>query len=171
MWGIVNIWYIPRGSMYGIFTYIHHKNRPHVGKYIIRWSSGIWVFFNSFFFLGVSKKRDLWYWGFQILTHILISVEYSNNYIYNYIYNLIYICISYQSTSCITVIRAWLDPPLQKRPLLFAGSKGPFPRAPCQSRRTYTTVPWNWCRWFRSPGGMQWECRSFFGGPSGCPCT
>ena len=25
--------YIPIGSMYGIFTYIYHKNQPNVGKY------------------------------------------------------------------------------------------------------------------------------------------
>ena len=25
----------PRGSMYGIFTYIYHKNQPNVGNYIL----------------------------------------------------------------------------------------------------------------------------------------
>ena len=32
---------IPRGSMYGIFTYIYHINLPNVGKYTIHGSSGI----------------------------------------------------------------------------------------------------------------------------------
>ena len=32
---------IPRGSMYGIFTYIHHKNQPNVGKYTIHGWYGI----------------------------------------------------------------------------------------------------------------------------------
>ena len=27
-----------RGSMYGIFTYIYHKNQPNVGKYTIHGS-------------------------------------------------------------------------------------------------------------------------------------
>ena len=30
----------PIGSMYGIFTYIYHKNQPNVGKYIIHGSYG-----------------------------------------------------------------------------------------------------------------------------------
>ena len=33
--------YIPWGSMYGIFTYISHKNQPNVGKYTIHGSSGM----------------------------------------------------------------------------------------------------------------------------------
>ena len=32
---------IPIGSMYGIFTYIYHKNQPNVGKCTIHGSSGI----------------------------------------------------------------------------------------------------------------------------------
>ena len=32
---------IPVASMYGIFTYIHHKNQPNVGKYTIHWCYGI----------------------------------------------------------------------------------------------------------------------------------
>ena len=36
--------FIPIGSMYGIFTYIHHKNQPNVGKYIIHGSYGIFIF-------------------------------------------------------------------------------------------------------------------------------
>ena len=31
----------PIGSMYGIFTYIYHKNQPNVGKYTIHGSYGI----------------------------------------------------------------------------------------------------------------------------------
>ena len=30
----------PIGSMYGIFTYIYHKNEPNVGKYTIHGSLG-----------------------------------------------------------------------------------------------------------------------------------
>ena len=30
----------PIGSMYGIFTYIYHKNQPNVGKYTIHGSYG-----------------------------------------------------------------------------------------------------------------------------------
>ena len=33
----------PIGSMYGIFTYIYHKNQPNVGKYTIHGSSGFRV--------------------------------------------------------------------------------------------------------------------------------
>ena len=29
-------------SMYGIFTYIYHKNQPNVGKYTIHGSYGQW---------------------------------------------------------------------------------------------------------------------------------
>ena len=32
---------IPIGSMYGIFTYIYHKNQPNVGKYTIHGSYGL----------------------------------------------------------------------------------------------------------------------------------
>ena len=32
--------YNPIGSMYGIFTYIYHKNQPNVGKYTIHGSYG-----------------------------------------------------------------------------------------------------------------------------------
>ena len=31
---------VPIGSMYGIFTYIYHKNQPNVGKYTIHGSYG-----------------------------------------------------------------------------------------------------------------------------------
>ena len=37
---------IPIGSMYGIFTYMYHKNQPNVGKYTIRGSYGIFFLFN-----------------------------------------------------------------------------------------------------------------------------
>ena len=30
----------PIGSMYGLFTYIYHKNQPNVGKYTIHGSYG-----------------------------------------------------------------------------------------------------------------------------------
>ena len=33
--------HIPIASMYGIFTYIYHKNQPNVGKYTIHGSYGI----------------------------------------------------------------------------------------------------------------------------------
>ena len=33
--------FIPRCSMYGIFTYIYPKNGPNVGKYSIHGASGI----------------------------------------------------------------------------------------------------------------------------------
>ena len=34
----------PKGSMYGIFSYIYHKNEPNVGKYTIHGSYGyVWV--------------------------------------------------------------------------------------------------------------------------------
>ena len=33
----------PIGSMYGIFTYIYHKNQPNVGKYAIHGSYGHWI--------------------------------------------------------------------------------------------------------------------------------
>ena len=33
----------PRCSMYGIFTYIYHKNQPNVGKYTIHGAYGSWI--------------------------------------------------------------------------------------------------------------------------------
>ena len=33
---------VPIGSMYGIFTYIYHKNQPNVGKYTIHGWYGVW---------------------------------------------------------------------------------------------------------------------------------
>ena len=36
---------IPIGSMYGIFTYIYHKNQLNVGTYTIHGCYGIYVFF------------------------------------------------------------------------------------------------------------------------------
>ena len=35
-----NVLETPKGSMYGIFTYIYHKNQPNVGKYTIHGSYG-----------------------------------------------------------------------------------------------------------------------------------
>ena len=34
----------PRGSMYGIFTYIYHKNQPNVGKYTIHYMDPLGIF-------------------------------------------------------------------------------------------------------------------------------
>ena len=39
-----NIWYIPIGSMYGIFTYIYHEFMVNVGKYTIHGSYGIYIY-------------------------------------------------------------------------------------------------------------------------------
>ena len=35
---------VPIGSMYGIFTYIYHKNQPNVVKYTIHGSYGVELF-------------------------------------------------------------------------------------------------------------------------------
>ena len=35
-------WSSPIGSMYGIFTYIYHRNQPNVAKYTIHGSYGSW---------------------------------------------------------------------------------------------------------------------------------
>ena len=35
----------PIGSMYGIFTYIYHKNQPNVGKYTIHGSCGYCIMY------------------------------------------------------------------------------------------------------------------------------
>ena len=56
----IQIWFwlmIPIGSMYGIFTYIYHKNQPNVGKYTIHGSHGI-VFV---FFVETSGKVTIQY--------------------------------------------------------------------------------------------------------------
>ena len=34
---------LPLGSMYGIFTYIYHKNQPNVGVYTRHGSYGLWI--------------------------------------------------------------------------------------------------------------------------------
>ena len=39
---ISNVKYIPKGSMYGIYTYIYLKKQPNVGKYTIHGSYGIY---------------------------------------------------------------------------------------------------------------------------------
>ena len=41
---------MPIGSMYGIFTYIYHKNQPNVGEYTIH---GSYEIGNCFFFIGL----------------------------------------------------------------------------------------------------------------------
>ena len=33
--------HVPIGSMYGIFTYVHHENQLNVGKYTIHGSYGV----------------------------------------------------------------------------------------------------------------------------------
>ena len=38
--GVGILWSFPKGSIYGIFTYIYHKNQPHVGVYTIHGSFG-----------------------------------------------------------------------------------------------------------------------------------
>ena len=40
--------------MYGIFTYIYHKNIPNVGKYAIHWASGMVKHGSDWF--GFDKK-------------------------------------------------------------------------------------------------------------------
>ena len=35
---------MPIGSMYGIVTYIYHKDQPNVGEYTIHWSYGMGVY-------------------------------------------------------------------------------------------------------------------------------
>ena len=57
-------WYIsyleiPIRSMYGIFTYIYHKNQPNVGKYTIHGSYGI-----CFTSGNISLNVDLEIWEF-----------------------------------------------------------------------------------------------------------
>ena len=51
----------PIGSMYGIFTYIYHKNQPNVGKYTIHGSYGLsyWWSLNGVFFSTTSLKSHL----------------------------------------------------------------------------------------------------------------
>ena len=46
----------PIASMYGIFTYIHHKFTPKVGKYSSPMDGmGTFLFANLLYFLGVGK--------------------------------------------------------------------------------------------------------------------
>ena len=50
---------IPIGSMYGIFTYIYHKNQPNVGKYTIHGSYGIFrpiIFFHLDWWRFICRK-------------------------------------------------------------------------------------------------------------------
>ena len=57
---------MPVGSMYGIFTYIYHKNQPNVGKYTIYGSYGMFLrFFGGFYTLEDShfapENRMVWF--------------------------------------------------------------------------------------------------------------
>ena len=66
LWEIQNVWVrkvsrhrkknIPIGSMYGIFTYIYHKNKPNAGKYTIHGSYGIWSLQHGFQPVGNVRK-------------------------------------------------------------------------------------------------------------------
>ena len=47
---------IPIGSMYGIFTYIYHKNQPNVGKYTLHGSYGIQI--GKIVFLNVFQEQQ-----------------------------------------------------------------------------------------------------------------
>ena len=40
-------WLLPIGFMYGMFTYMYHKNRPSVGQYTIHGSYGVCVYDTS----------------------------------------------------------------------------------------------------------------------------
>ena len=43
-----SIWVsVPIVSMYGIFSYIYHKNQPNVGIYTIHGSYGVWYQFQK----------------------------------------------------------------------------------------------------------------------------
>ena len=55
----VNLFKFPKpiGSMYGIFTYIYHKNQPNVGKYAIHGSYG--------------KRHVAWWFTFRIGTWLV----------------------------------------------------------------------------------------------------
>ena len=47
----------PIGSMYGIFTYIYHKNQPNVGKYTIHGSLG---YFKGYLTSNPGLCREIW---------------------------------------------------------------------------------------------------------------
>ena len=111
-WGLIwnNHGYqlVPRGSMYGIFTYIYHKNHPNVGRYTIHGWYGVgwpatmslrlgsslitWIPVSStvrLAIVGATRERGVFIW---LLTLFVLTVKRS---IYPYVY--IYICIFYVS--------------------------------------------------------------------------
>ena len=49
----------PIGSMYGIFTYIYHKNQPNVGKYTIHGSYGYEYSLIYTYKLAVTRSHNL----------------------------------------------------------------------------------------------------------------
>ena len=53
---------IPIGSMYGIFTYIYHKNQPNVGKYTIHgWYGIYYITWGNCLFSTLQKKIYCWW--------------------------------------------------------------------------------------------------------------
>ena len=50
---------VPMGSMYGIFTYIYHKNQVNVGKYTIPWEPTVPVFFGVITFITTTITHIL----------------------------------------------------------------------------------------------------------------
>ena len=55
-----NLTWYPLGSMYGVFTYIYHKNQPNVGKYTIHGSHG-YRKVHVFFFSSALKDDQRWW--------------------------------------------------------------------------------------------------------------
>ena len=51
----------PMASMYGIFTYIYHKNQPNVGKYNIPYIYHTWILWVPYFdFKLIIVKKHIW---------------------------------------------------------------------------------------------------------------
>ena len=74
---------VPIGSMYGIFTYIYHKNQVNVGKYTIPWEPTVPVFlgvisyynpyflvFKNFIFPSVSGVQGYIDHDWVVVSHI-----------------------------------------------------------------------------------------------------
>ena len=56
-------WIGPMASMYGIFTYIYHKDQLNVGKYTIHgWYGGDWNRFHLFSFQAILVLKDITRW-------------------------------------------------------------------------------------------------------------
>ena len=114
-WGLIwnNHGYqlVPRGSMYGIFTYIYHKNHPNVGRYTIHGWYGVgwpatmslrlgsslitWIPVSStvrLAIVGATRERGVFIW---LLTLFVLTVKRS---IYPYVYIYMYIlCLGQQT--------------------------------------------------------------------------